>query len=239
MRPQNPQLCILSKKGIHYGAWQKATWRKKGITIDNQQLYLTVDKIAEENGKGKQAEYSTASREKKNPHYIKPGQKNKALRKNTEIYQERRKKMKPQELKILQELRKNSRRSLTDISDSTGIPLSTVFKKVNLFEKSLVKKYVTLIDFNTLGLNIRISLVLKSKDRESLKKFLSAHKNVNSLYRISQSFDFFVETIFPNMLEFENFLEEINDMVLDKKVFHIIEDLRKEDFAIIKDERAK
>ncbi|MDP2909123.1 MAG: Lrp/AsnC family transcriptional regulator [Nanoarchaeota archaeon] len=147
--------------------------------------------------------------------------------------------MKPQELKILQELRKNSRRSLTDISDSTGIPLSTVFKKVSLFEKSLVKKYVTLIDFNTLGLNIRISLVLKSKDRESLKKFLSAHKNVNSLYRISPGFDFFVETIFPNMLEFENFVEEINDLVIDKKVFHIIEDLRKEDFAIIKDERAK
>lgn len=144
--------------------------------------------------------------------------------------------MKPQELRILQELRKNSRRSLTDISDKTSIPLSTVFKKVDKFEKDLVRRYVSLIDFNMLGWSIRINLVLKSKDRESLKKFLSEHKNVNSLCRISQGFDFFVETVFPSMLEFENFMEELNDKVSDKKIFHIIEDLRKEDFVLIEDE---
>lgn len=147
--------------------------------------------------------------------------------------------MKAKELKILRELRKNSRQNLTEIGFLTNIPLSTVFKKVDRLEKNLIKRYVSLVNFGMLGFSIRISLVLKPKDRESLKSFLLGHPNVNSLYRTSQDFDFFVETVFPSMLEFENFMEELNDLVSDKKVFHIVEDLRMEDFIFGEDEQTK
>jgi len=146
--------------------------------------------------------------------------------------------MNSKELRILQELRKNARRSLTEISYITDIPLSSVFKKVHKLEKGLIKRYISFVDFASLGFSIRINLVLKSKEREPLRKFLLDHPNVNSLYRISQNFDFLVETIFPNMLEFENFLEEINDFVSEKKVFHIVEDFRREDF-MLEDEQVK
>lgn len=146
--------------------------------------------------------------------------------------------MKKGELKILQALRENSRRSLTDISNLTRVPLSSVFKKVHKFEESLVKKYTSLVNFNLLGFAIRVDLILKSKNRDQLKKFLVEHPNVNSLYRVSQGFDFFVETVFPSMLEFEDFVEELNVLVVDKQVFHIIEDLRREDFSL-KNEQVK
>lgn len=144
--------------------------------------------------------------------------------------------MKADEWIILQELRKDARRSLTEISHATDIPLSSVFKKVNKLEKNLIKKYVALVDFTLLGFSIRANLVLKSKQRENLRKFLSEHPNVNSLYRISQGFDFLVETIFPSMLGLENFLEEIDNLVSDKKIFHVIEDIRKEDFIPFENE---
>lgn len=147
--------------------------------------------------------------------------------------------MKAKDLKILQALRINSRRSLTEIGTVTDVPLSTVFKRINKLEKGLIKKYVSLVDFSLIGFSIRISLVLKSKDRESLKRFLLESPNVNSVYRTSQDFDFFVETVFPDMLGFESFMEELNGMVSDKKVFHVIEDLRKEDFRFLKDEQAR
>lgn len=144
--------------------------------------------------------------------------------------------MDKKELKILQELKNNARLSLTEIGHITNIPLSSVFKKVNKFEKDFIKKYVSLINFNLIGFSIRINLVLKSKERENLKKFLLEHQNVNSLYRINQGFDFLIETIFPNMLEFENFLEELNSLVSDKIIFHIIKDLRREDFNFLNNE---
>lgn len=142
--------------------------------------------------------------------------------------------MKHEDLKVLDELRKNSRISLTDISGKTNIPLSTVFKKVVKLEKHLINKYISLIDFNKMGSGIRINLVIQSKDRQSLHDFLIEHPNVNSLYRISQNFDFLIETVFPNMLEFENFLEALQDKISNKKIFHIIEDLKIEEFMLAK-----
>ena len=147
--------------------------------------------------------------------------------------------MNEKELMILRELRRNARRSLTEIGHITNIPLSSVFKKVIKLEKKFIKKYVSLINFTPLGFGVRINLVLKSKDKASLNNFLLAHPNVNSLYKISQNFDFLAETIFPNMLEFENFLEKLNDFVSEKKIFHIIENLRMEDFEFIEDDSIK
>jgi len=145
--------------------------------------------------------------------------------------------MKDNDLLILQELRKNARKSLTDIGNETNTPLSTVFKKVIKLEKNLIQKYVTLIDFNATGNGIRINLTLKSKDKVALKEHLMSHPNVNSLYRISQNFDFLVETIFPSMLKFEDFIESINDLICDKKMFHIIDDLKREEFVFIEDDK--
>ena len=147
--------------------------------------------------------------------------------------------MKAKDLSILQELREDARRSLTTIGKETDVPLSTVFKRVENLEKGLIKRYVSLVDFHLMGFGVKISLVFKSKDRDALKKFLLDHPNVNSVYRTSQDFDFFVETVFPNMLGFENFMEAVNDLVSDKKVFHIIEEFRKEDFNFLKDEKSK
>ncbi|HIJ01446.1 TPA: hypothetical protein HA363_02255, partial [Candidatus Woesearchaeota archaeon] len=50
--------------------------------------------------------------------------------------------------------RNNARENLTRISRITRIPVSTIFDKLRDYEKELVKKHTTLLDFRKLGFDI-------------------------------------------------------------------------------------
>jgi len=69
-----PSVVYTVKKGDNLWNLSKDCLKKNGVKIDNNTVYKTVDKVAEENGKGKQAEYRIGGKEKKNPHFIKPGE---------------------------------------------------------------------------------------------------------------------------------------------------------------------
>ncbi len=140
--------------------------------------------------------------------------------------------MKRKEIDILNELRKNSRKSLTEISCNTQVPMSSVFKIVKSLKKNIIKRYVSLLNFRKLGYNISISLALKSKNKQELQNFLIKCNNVNSFFRIAQDYDFFVEGIFDSMLGFETFLESIGNLIQKKKVYYIIDTIKEEGFVI-------
>ncbi len=137
------------------------------------------------------------------------------------------------ELLILTHLRADSRKSLTMISHETGIPISTVFDKVGKLGKNTISKYSPLLDFQKLGFGLRINFVLEAnnKKKQELKDFLLENKNINSILRLNNSFDFFVEAVFKDMKGFEEFSDSLEKFkIKKKKEFFIIEDLKKEDF---------
>jgi len=137
------------------------------------------------------------------------------------------------ELLILTHLRADSRKSLAMISRETNIPISTIFDKVNKLGKSTISKYSPLLDFQKLGFGIRINFVLKANDKkkQELKDFLLTNKNVNSMLRLNNDFDFFIETVFRDMKGLEEFSESLEKFkIKKKKEFFIIEDLKKEEF---------
>ena len=141
--------------------------------------------------------------------------------------------MTKKELLILTYLRADSRKSLAMISRETGIPISTIFDKVNKLGKSTITKYSPLLDFQKLGFGIRINFILKANDKkkQELKGFLLENKNVNSILRLNNGFDFFVETVFKDMKDVEEFSESLEPFkIKKKKEFFIIEDLKREDF---------
>ncbi len=145
--------------------------------------------------------------------------------------------LKEKDLEIIKHLRKNARKSLADISRETGVPISTVFDKLNRFEGSLINKHTTLLNFPALGYALKVNYLIKCKDREKVKDFLVNHKSVNTLSRINNGSDFFVEAIFKDMNEMEEFSESLEDLGLYKsEKYHIIEELKKEDFMINKEE---
>ena len=138
------------------------------------------------------------------------------------------------DLLILTELRTNSRETLTTISKHTSIPISTIFDKIKCYHGNLIKKHTTLIDFSKLGFNARANIMVKvDRDaREEARNFLINHQNVNSIYKISNGFDFLIEGIFKNVKDSEDFLDyfESKFRLEQVEVHYIVEDIKQETF---------
>ncbi|MBN2053067.1 Lrp/AsnC family transcriptional regulator [Candidatus Woesearchaeota archaeon] len=142
--------------------------------------------------------------------------------------------MKKSDLLFLSFLRENARQTLTVISKRTGIPISTLYEKLKHHEKELITKHTTLIDFNKLGYSSRANIMLSTaKDnRDGLRSYLKEHPRVNSLFKINNGYDFMAEGVFTNVKELEDFLEELEDKfaIQDKKVFYLVEEVKRESF---------
>ena len=135
---------------------------------------------------------------------------------------------------ILSHLRKNSNQPITNIAKNTGIPLTTIYDRMKLHEKGIIRKYTVLLDFAKLGyaVKVKIALSVKKDEREKLLRFLLGHANLNSLSKINMGYDFFAEMIFRNQNDAHNFMEELEDIFrLEKKhVFFVIDEIESERF---------
>ena len=138
------------------------------------------------------------------------------------------------ELIILSKFRENSRESLTKMSKKISVPVSTIYEKLKGYEKSVIKRHTSLLDFSKLGFNTRATIILKvTKDnKDALKEFLLNNRYVNTFYKINNGYDFMIEAVFRELNEVESFVEELEDKynVQDKKVYYIIDELKKEAF---------
>jgi len=138
------------------------------------------------------------------------------------------------DLKIISELRKNARETLTRMSKTTSIPISTIYDRLRYHHTGLIKKHTALLDFNSLGFNAVANVAIKVKrdDREKIKEYLVKHHNVNSVYKINNNFDFMIEVIFRHIKELEDFLEGLDDKfkIKTKQTYYIIDDIMREAF---------
>ncbi len=138
------------------------------------------------------------------------------------------------DLLILSHLRQNARMSVTQLSKKTHIPPSTVYDKIKDFKNNEVKRHAAFLDFEKLGYQIAAFLLIeiKKEQREEAQQHLMKHANVNTLFKINNHFDFFVETIFRTIHELEEFKEEFETKFNTKKlqVFYIIKEIKKEGF---------
>ena len=143
---------------------------------------------------------------------------------------------KEKENKLLGIFRENSRLALTKISKETKIPVSTLFDKLRELEaNNIIVRHTSLVDFKKLGYEIRVHYLLASdkKSRDKLAKFLQSASCVNSLCRVSNGFDFFIEVIFKKMDELDLFLKELDNFdIIEKKQFWVMEDLKREGFKL-------
>ena len=137
------------------------------------------------------------------------------------------------ELVIMSLLRQNARESLTKMSRKSNIPISTIYDKIKTHENSVIKKHTCIIDFSKIGFNTRaaVSIKVNKSKREGLKDFLLRHANVNSVYKINNGYDYWVETIFRNIRELEDFAELLEQKFnIKKEIHYIIDDIKREAF---------
>lgn len=104
--------------------------------------------------------------------------------------------MKEKDRKILEELRKNGRASLTNISAETNIPVSTVFDRVQKLEQKIITRYATLIDPKYFRYSLR-SIFITRKVPDS--------KNINSVFALSVPNTYAISAYFRDIQEYKAF----------------------------------
>lgn len=142
--------------------------------------------------------------------------------------------MNRKDLLIMAHLRKDARISLTNMSKATNIPVSTIYDRIKMHEKSVIRKHTTLLDFSRLGYNTRANIILKleREHREAIKEHLINHPHVNSLYKINNGYDYMVECIFRNMKDLHEFIEILDQRfkIQTCKEYYVINDIKREAF---------
>ena len=135
---------------------------------------------------------------------------------------------------LLAHLRRNARIKLTAISRETDMPVSTIFEKINGPLRGYVQRYTCLLNNNEVGFNSRATIILKvdKEQKSEIGQHLERHQNVNSLYRINNGYDFMLDVIFKQMMDLEEFIEQLERKfrIKHKEVYFIISEVKQESF---------
>lgn len=135
----------------------------------------------------------------------------------------------------LQELRKDGRMGLTELSKALNIPISTLHERLKSYRQTgVIKRYTALLDFHLLGYSIRayVFIVADKNQKEQLRLHLLNLSSVNTLMKINHGYDFLVEALFQTMQEVDAFRERLVQKYGAKSVeiHYVIEELKQEGF---------
>jgi len=137
------------------------------------------------------------------------------------------------ELKVIANLRQNSRESLTKISRKTGMPVSSIFERLKKYKGGFIVKHTSLLDFNKIGFNVMVNSFIKigRGQKKELFSHLMNNPYVNNFTAISNKYDIFIETAFKNLKDLRKFNEELIEFGIEaKEDFYVIEYLKREGF---------
>lgn len=131
-------------------------------------------------------------------------------------------------------LRKDGRITLSKLSRATRTPISTLFNRIKKHEGETVKRFTVLLNYRTLGYLARAYIVIKvhKKDKEQVRQHLHQHKNVNSLFKVNNGYDYLTDVVFRDYVELEGFIENLQDQFSVKvgNVHYVIDNIKEEHF---------
>lgn len=142
---------------------------------------------------------------------------------------------KQKEMQMLAHLRQNCRITLTELSKKVGVPISTLFDKLqeNL-QKKVITKHAALFDFQKIGYPARATMLLRvdNTEKQKIADYLQKHANINSVYKINNGYDFLLECIFQDISELEQFSDNLETKfhIKVKETHYIVEDIKREGF---------
>ena len=78
-----------------------------------------------------------------------------------------------------------------------------------------------------------IALKVEPKDHAVLMAYLNGNANVNSLWRVNYGYTCVAEVVMPTVAHVEDFLQllQANFSIVEKHVFNIIDDIKREEFV--------
>ena len=134
-------------------------------------------------------------------------------------------------LNLIKHLRNNARTPLTSISKITHTPVSTLHDRLKLTEDKYINKHTSLLDFQKLGYALRAKVLVNSTAVIKLKDFIRENPKINSAYNLQGDYNFLLDCIFQDMLDFNNFIEDLSLLpISSKQVYFVYEDIKREAF---------
>lgn len=131
-------------------------------------------------------------------------------------------------------LRENARETLTRMSKKTGIPVSTLYDRMQVHKGGLIQGFTSLIDFSVLGYSVRANVLVKANyyDLDKVRSFLEHAYCANTVQQLNNQYDFIAECVFRSLEELERFKKRLHDAGTIEKldVFIIVSDLKREGF---------
>lgn len=115
--------------------------------------------------------------------------------------------------KIIDELRENSRLSMSELGRRINLSSPSVTERVRRMESfGIIKKYTLEVDYEKLGLPIQciIEATVKNGDYTSFKKYIEKLPNVEFCYRIAGNACYMLKMQFDTFAKAEEFIENVN-----------------------------
>ena len=99
------------------------------------------------------------------------------------------------DLAILRSLIKNSRITISQMSKEIDIPDATISNRLKKLEKSVIKRYTLIPDWQKIGLEITSIIIIQteSEKHELVKVELSRLKEVSEVYSVSGEYDILIK----------------------------------------------
>ncbi|MGE8206954.1 Lrp/AsnC family transcriptional regulator [Heyndrickxia sp. NPDC080065] len=115
--------------------------------------------------------------------------------------------------KIIDELRQNSRLSMSELGRRINLSSPSVTERVRQMESfGIIKKYTLEIDYLKLGLPIHciIEATIKNGDYKSFKKYIEELPNVEFCYRIAGNTCYMIKMQFETFSKAEEFIDNVS-----------------------------
>jgi len=115
---------------------------------------------------------------------------------------------------ILNELIKNGRVSLDKLSKKTGVPVSTVHRRVKRLElKGLIRGYEPIIDYSMIDYNVTLFLIIDLEEGIDTNVTLSKLKSYNKITELhllqGSDFDLIAKAKCKNLVDADKLIKEV------------------------------
>lgn len=120
------------------------------------------------------------------------------------------------EKKVLASLLSDGRRPYSKIAKDNKLTRQTVHNAINrLYDAGVIQRFSTQLDFEKLGLDIRVYSLISLNKRDNRHKFeksLSYFKEISQIHRVLGQHDYLLEITVPNRVALTNLFERIGEL---------------------------
>jgi DNA-binding Lrp family transcriptional regulator len=114
-------------------------------------------------------------------------------------------KLDDKDLAIIEQLKKDSRKSIRDIAKITGIRPSTVHVRINqLLSNEVIEKFTLKLNNKAFGEDFIVFILIKTA--QEIKKTVFENISIKDVFGITGEYDLMMKCKFKNIDDFHNFL---------------------------------